>query len=447
MSVACGFRAVVALALGCALSACSSTTDSLGGNPEQQAVETPPPDPTSTSTSPPSPPPPPKLIPLSGPDTYDSAFRDVIVKDPADIEARVDDAYEQLFHGDPDTEAIYFEIGNDEATIKDLYHGGDERTEGIGLGMLYSVELGRREEFDKLWTHAKRKLRLSNGANAGYYPSFCDTSSTTEAACVDPYGMEMFAMSLIFAHDVWDAKSIDYGADALELLDVMRHQEDRNGGLVDGVTNVFDAETHLVFDVPNVSAASRTRPSILMPAFYVLWSEATGDAFYQDAADAARDLLTSASSNSPAAGLFPQATYFDGKPVAGRDTFAAEAYRVFPNIVLDLMWTQGSAWESSSLDRVLTFFYGLGIEKYGTEFKLDGSVVDTNREEALIAVNGLVAARSSTIPLEERKAFIQAVWDQATPADSTKVERKTRYFKGLMQLFALLVLSGKMRVL
>ena len=104
--------------------------------------------------------------------------------------------------------------------------------------------------------------------------------------CVDPYGAQQFAMSLIFAHDRWpDIDQIDYGADALAIFDTMLHKEQQNGGIsADGVTNTFDAETDLVLDQPNATFGAQTRPSILMPAYYELWAQATGNPFFHTAA-------------------------------------------------------------------------------------------------------------------------------------------------------------------
>jgi endo-1,4-beta-D-glucanase Y len=60
----------------------------------------------------------------------------------------------QLFHGDPSTEAIYFTTGADQAYILDIFHG-DVRSEGLGFGMMIAVELGKRDEFDRLWRYTK----------------------------------------------------------------------------------------------------------------------------------------------------------------------------------------------------------------------------------------------------------------------------------------------------
>lgn len=432
---------LVAVALA-ASTGCTSTVDSLGHDESGR---------TGGEKVPQS------LAPLHGPDTYDNSFKDVLVSlqlTDKDIDDKVEGAFQQLFHGtassdlnDPTSQAIFFPLANtdDEAYIYDVYHR-DVRTEGLGLGMLIAVELDHQPEFDKLWNYAKREKQQTSGASSGYYNSRCDQTSMQTIGCLDPYGLQMFAMALIFAHDRWRTSAvgnIDYEADALGLLDVMLNKERENGGIVDGYTNTFDAETSLVFDEPKTSAAWRTRPSILMPAFYELWAQATGNTFFSSAADAARAFFVSLEQVDDIRdnGLIPLRAAFDGTPVPGSETFQAEAYRVFPNLVLDEIWSVGAPSNANEFNTILKFFLSQGFSKYGAEYHLDGTVLPdkTEHEIALVLVNGVTAARS-TIADSDRQRFIQAVWDMDTPVG------EYRYFEGMMQLFALCILSGKMQV-
>jgi oligosaccharide reducing-end xylanase len=242
-------------------------------------------------------------------------------------------------------------------------------------------------------------------------------------------------MALIFAHDRWPVVDIDYGADALDIIDVMLHKQD-HGDAGSAVTNTFDDETKLVFDVPSIDAASRTRPSVLMPAFYELWTQATGNKFFAEAAASARTLFNATEAETT--GLIPLRSYFDGTPVPGSDTFTPEAYRVLPNIVLDNLWTVDKQTTAvKELNLVLGFFESQGLTKYGTEYELDGTVVQAMHEPALVFVNGMAAMLST---IDSRADFMNAVWTAKTPTGTP------RYYQGIMQLFALLVLSGKMQV-
>ncbi|HEV8550355.1 MAG TPA: glycosyl hydrolase family 8, partial [Polyangiaceae bacterium] len=263
-----------------------------------------------------------------------------------------------------------------------------------------------------------------------------DTSSS-KIACVDPYGLQQFAMSLIFAHDRWGSDGdIDYEADALDILNVMRRKEEMNGGVIDNVTNTFDAETQLAFDIPNTDHASITRPSALMPAYYELWSIATGDSFWSDAAEKARGFFSKAA--NPATGLMPLRAYFDSRPVSGSDTYGPEACRVMINIVLDAIWLGTDPNGVPECERVLQFFQTQGVP--GSQYALDGDVIDKSPETSLVVVNGITAA-VATEKVTGRKDFINAVWKGQTVMPSN------RYYTGILQLFALLVLSGRMQVL
>jgi len=375
------------------------------------------------------------LRPLSGPDTYPNVFKDVLGKTDLEISTKIGKTYEQLFHGDPASEAVYFEQDDGTAYIRDTLHD-DVRTEGIGHGMIITVQLDKRDEFEKLWLYADGTLKVTTGPNAGYFRSRCQILTEVED-CLDPYGLQQMLMALIFAHGRWgsDTGAIDYEQHALELLDLIRNKEQMNGGIVDGVTDTFDTETKLVFDLPNASSASYTRPAIEMPAFYELWAQATGDVFYAEAAAAARAYWKRA--EHPETGLLPWRAYFDGKPVEDWAMFEPEGYRVSYNIALDRIWFGSDAWHVEHSDRMIAFFDGIGINVYGRVYSLDGEVLQGDREPSLVAANGPVAMLA-THPASA--AFIEAVWNLPIPTYDP------RYYNGTLQLLALITMAGQYRV-
>ena len=375
-------------------------------------------------------------LPLTGPASYPNALSEVLGISATDISSRLEEVFEQLFHGDPATEALYFAAGDDQAYIQDILHG-DVRTEGMGYGMLITVQLDKRTEFDRLWRYARAALEIKSGPNRGYYSSYCDTADASREPCIDPFGHSLFVTALLLAEGRWGstASAIDYGADALELINVMRTKETESDAVQSGVTNMFDSETHLPFDAPDTSAAGYTRPAVVMPAFYELWAQATDDPFWMDAATAGRQFWERTASLRT--GLMPVRADFDGTPVSGWALFRPEAYRVHLNIVLDRIWFGGSNWEIENSDRVLGFFDSQGFFSYGRVYTLDGEPVDTDRDNSLVAVNGTTAL-IATLP--ERTAFLRALWDLETPTD------EFRYFEGILQLLGLIVLAGEFRV-
>jgi oligosaccharide reducing-end xylanase len=107
-------------------------------------------------------------------------------------------------------------------------------------------------------------------------------------------------------------------------------------------------------------------------------------------------------------------------------------------LALDAIWFPGAdPWVVEAADRLIGFFWSQGVEVYGSEFTLDGTVLDPDHETALVAANGAVAAVATRV---ERAAFIQAVWDMETPSGPA------RYYAGMLDLLALLVLGGRFQV-
>ncbi len=407
-----------------ALIACRTTVDSLGHNDVAEAG-------------------PRMLFPLVGPPSYPNALRDLGHTD-QEISDKINSVFNQLFHGDPGTQAIFFPVGSDEANIQDTYHSNEIRTEGIGYGMIITVELNKQLEFDQLWRYAKSELMEVSAPTRGYFKSYCDTSpdnSTSPSRCLDPFGLEQFVMALIFAHDRWgdgdssDAGHIDYETDALSLFDVMRNKESENGGIVGDVTNTFDNVTQLVFNEPNTESSDFTRPSAEMPAYYEMWAQATRDPFWSAAASSARNYWKSVTNSNT--GLIPIRAYFSGQLYPGWDRHGPEGYRAQLNMVLDKIWIDSDPWDVTEADQLIKFFSNLG-PGYGMSYRLDGTVIDaTPNDPAIAAANGMTALIATN---SNRVNFLNAVWNLTTPTG------QTRYYAGVLDLLALLVLSGQYRV-
>ncbi|HEY7376715.1 MAG TPA: glycosyl hydrolase family 8 [Polyangia bacterium] len=380
------------------------------------------------------------LRPLNKLPSYPNPFKDRGKSD-ADIATKIDMAFQSLFHGDPSMQAIYFELPPDQAYVQDILHNSEVRTEGIGLLMMVCVELDKRMEFDRLWRYAMNVLEYKDGARRGYFQSTCDTVMATEV-CDDPYGEAQMTTALIFAHDRWGSTTgmINYEAGAVALLDVMRHKQDQNGGIVSGVTNTFDVASALPYDLPiSWLAVDRVgRPSIVMPGHYDLWQQATGDAFWTRAAVASRDYWTKTA--YPTTGLMPVRATFDGEMVPNWNAYQPEAYRAQINMALDQIWSKGGlgpGWNRTEANLLLSFFTKAGINAYGTSYTLDGTPVNPARENALVAVNGVTAMLADTL---DRSDYVDQVWALPIP---TLVPR---YYQGILYLTSLLILSGQYQI-
>jgi oligosaccharide reducing-end xylanase len=374
-----------------------------------------------------------KLAPLAGPASYPDAFRDLLGKSDSEISGKIERVFEQLFHGDPSTEAIFVPVGTDKAYIVDSFHN-DVRTEGIGLAMIITVSLDKRDEFDRLWRYAK-SIQVVDGAAQGYFPSQCNSPDTM--SCYDPFGLQNVAMALLLARGRWQTSpgSIDYGSEAAALLDMIRNKEIYNCGVADRITAPFDAKSKLPYAEPTVASAGVSSPSIVMPAYYDLWYRATSDSFWQQAASAAR-AYWKASANS-ATGLMPVRAGFDGVAVPGFDTFSAESHRIPFNMALDGIWSGGQSWLVDESNQLLQFFNAQGLTTYGVEFSLAGKTIQSMHNGSLVAANGALALVATS---DVRRDFANEVWNLTTPTGST------RYFAGIMQLTALVLMSGQLRV-
>jgi oligosaccharide reducing-end xylanase len=394
-----------------ALASCTTTVDSVGYNGAGGGAH---------------------LRPLKQLPSYPNPFRDDLKKSDTDIATKIANTFAQLFYGAAD-QVIYYPTA-DQAYIQDVLHG-DIRTEGIGLAMMICVQLDKRSEFDRLWNYATAQMKQVAAPRAGYFQSSCDTVNGTEP-CDDPYGMSQMLTALIFAHDRWTSTSgpVNYEAGALELLDVMRHKQDQNGGVVGGITDVFDSSTTLPYSVPNVAAAAASvgRPSIVMPAYYDLWEQATADPFWTRAAAAARAYWQRSADTKT--GLTPIRADFDGTPEIYYERFGPEAYRTQINFTLDYIWSGPNDWDVEETDKLLRFFFDKGI---GTSYMLDGSAPMGPKDPALVVVTGVNAMIGTD---SSRIEFMGGVWDFVLPTGMP------RYYSGIIDMTALLIMSGQYRI-
>jgi oligosaccharide reducing-end xylanase len=417
-------RVVWLFVLLAAAAGCQDTTDSLGSN-EASALHAVTKHPTTW---------------------YPNPLHDVLGQSQTAISNKINSVYNQLFHGDANSQAIYVPVANsDEAYIYDVLHA-QVRTEGQGLGMMIEVELSggktNQSEFDSLWRYAKNELQVTKGASTGYFDSFCDSADQmTSTTCLDPYGLQMFLTALIFAHDKWgSAGAVNYQAEALAILHTMRFiEEDNGGGVAGGVTNTFDVTDPmhtLPYSFPDTSSMGQTRPSIVMPGFYAVWAEAANDPMFADAATSGRTLWAAAA--DPMTGLTPIRSTFTGTPVMGWAVFDPESYRAQINMVIDQYWT-GITSSTPIANQILAFFTGEGLSSYGTSYSIDGmTCTNTFHEPSLVVSNAIAAGISTNM---DRQQYLSALWNLQTPTGTG------RYYTGILQLLGLMILGGQFQII
>ncbi len=374
------------------------------------------------------------LHPLTKPASYPNPLRDVLKISPSTlITTKIQNVYNQLFHGDPNTQAIYYAVGN-QAYILDVLHN-QHRTEGQGLGMMFAVQQHQQKDFDPLWRYAKAQLQVTSGPTAGYFNSYCDSADQNSSTmCLDPFGLEQMLTALIFAHDLWgSAGAIDYQKDALALFDLIRHKADETADAGATVTNLFDATTNLPYALPDSTYSGQTRPSIVMPAYYAVWAQATLDPTFGLAAASGRTFLNGVADDST--GLVPARATFAGMPVGGWAVFNPEAYRTQVNMVIDDFWSGGTTF-TQELNRLLSFF--TSMPGYGTSYSVDGTELNSARETSLIIANAVAAGDSTN---GDTTQYLSALWSMPVPTGNS------RYFSGIMQLWALMILGGQFQII
>ena len=372
---------------------------------------------------------------------------------PAEVTEKINSAFEQLFHGNAETQAVFYPAGaNTNGALAYIYDAGnqDVRSEGMSYGMMIAVQLNRRAEFDALWNWARTYMfhDASNHPAYGFFAWSMKTNGTPNDEMPAPDGEEYFATSLYFAAGRWGngAGIYNYQAEADRLLTHMRHRALIAGPTANGPRTtgaLFDAEHYMARFTPETNNWNHTDPSYHLPAFYELWSRwgpLADRAFWEQAAAASRDFFQRAA--HPVTGLTPDYANFDGTPWAapwhpGSANFGFDSWRTAMNWSVDWAWWAKDSREKTLSDRLQTFFAGQGITNYANQYTLDGKPLSTDHSPGLTAINA-VASLSATQP--RAKDFVNELWNVPVPTG------KWRYYDGMLYLMGLLHCGGEFRV-
>lgn len=415
-------RSFVCMVFAVVLAACGETTDIIG----TRAVEATVPDPDAGSDLDAGP-----DVDV-GPEVPDDILGGVGVPQP-DADSKIRSAYEQLFFGDADTEAIYFEPDDDSGYIEDI-KDGDVRTDAIGYGMLVTVQLDEREVFDKLWTWAKRHMLHTTAPREGLLSWRCQTDGTgcDDTAVAD--ATSVIATALFMAQARWgDGGGHPYEADANMLIDAMVLTVERNGAVVDNVGNLFDRDTKLPRRYSQGADTPYLPTDYLMPAFYDYWAKwrSSDASFWTEASLASRQLLRRAPMDDN--GLIPFEIDGNGEPKP--DTRYDEvAARTLANRWFLQAWRGPYAWIPEQNAMLLDFL--LAQDPLVSAYELDGARYGDRNTGAHIALTAMAAAYSGDI--EKYSSFVKALADAPIPTGMG------RYFDGVFYLISLLALSGNL---
>jgi len=416
----------------------------------------------------------------------------------AESKAKIDKAFQQLFHGDGQEERLYFETGaNENGTLAYMtdWANNDARTEGMSYGMMIAVQLDKKREFDALWNWAKTYMLVTDPDNpsVGYFAWSMGTDGTARSTGAAPDGEEYFTMALYFAAHRWgNGKGIyNYKAEADKILRGMRHHATLSGTgpfrihpndtpftppdhpwpspnnadlaraaaaggsagrmqrrlfhgpWTESIGPMVDESHFMIRFVPNV-AGGTTDASYHLPAFYELWARwgpVEDRAFWAKAADVSRDLFYKIT--GPETGLTPDRNNFDETAIVGRDgtptPFSYDSWRSASNWSVDYDWWKKDPHETVLSDRIQKFLFSQGIDKFVDRYTLDGKPLSTRHSVGMLATTAVGSFAATPGPLP--KAFVEALWNTPVPSG------EQRYYDGMLYLMSLMHCSGTFRII
>ncbi len=371
----------------------------------------------------------------------------------AEVIVKINAAFQQLFHGNPRTEAVCFPVGTNAAGplayIYDI-NSRDVRSEGMSYGMIIAVQLDKKAEFDALWNWSKTNMHHSSPEHPafGYFSWSMRTNGVPNDEMPAPDGEEYFATALYFASGRWgNGKGIShYRAEADRILTDMRHRKSITGKTVKGTqtaTNLFHPGHKMVRFTPDVENSERTDASYHLPAFYELWARfgpAEDRVFWKEAASVSRDYFCRAA--HPSTGLTPEYGNFDGTPWVApwnprSGDFVADAWRTAMNWSVDWAWWNADPRQIELSDRLQAFFESKGLATYPARVTLDGKPLGQDHSTGLVAMN---ATASLAADHPRAKQFVAALWNAPVPTG------QFRYYDGMLYLLGMLHCSGEFRV-
>lgn len=370
---------------------------------------------------------------------YRNVFVEMGIPEDA-VSKRLEEIKHQFFYGE---DSFYHEVGEDMAYLEDTGNF-DARTEGMSYGMMICVQLGMKEEFDRLWKWAKTYMYMETGENEGYFAWSCGTDGTRNADGPAPDGEEFFAMALFFAaHRFGNGEGIfDYEKQAKDILRACLHkgEKGRPGH------PMWNRDNHQILFVPGIDY---TDPSYHLPHFYELfagWADAEDAVFWKEAAAVSRRYLALAC--HPETGFSAEYAEFDGSPMKRpipwttdrHDWFFSDAYRTAANIGLDYAWN------------------GIDVGQVRAAYRIQRALLKDMRADSyhIYEVDGRIAGEKALHPFAITATVAQSVL-AVEPDDVAKEwvmkffgmplrTGERRYYDNCLYFFAFLALSGNYRI-
>jgi len=306
-----------------------------------------------------------------------------------------------------------YRVCNDDTTIT--------ISEGIGYGMLLTAYFGERERFDRLFDFYKSK-RTSKAHNLMAWQvtrtGIKDSGSATD-------GDIDVAFALIVAHYQWGG---DYLTEADSILTILK-----DNYFVDTCSDGI----YVMKPGGHWGGCDVTDLSYYTPAYFRVFAEATGNAFWDDVADDAYIILNNGANVTT--GLVPDWQSYDGVPGGTSnwkwlDYYRYDACRVPWRMALDYIWNGDSKAQSWCV-KISKFANSLGAANIVDGYELDGMPHENAKYNNSpfvggFAVGGMSYSQAMVDSFASRLLYLDGVgWDD-------------QYFNLSLRCLYMLVLTG-----
>lgn len=368
---------------------------------------------------------------------YRNMFKNVLGKTDAEIDAKVEAAFQHIFYG-TSNQKLYYEVGSDMAYMLDV-NNNDVRSEGMSYGLMICLQLDKQAEFDKLWKWTKTYMQHSSGNLDGFFKWQLGTGGNTIDNNPAPDGEAYFITALFFAANRWGNGTGIFNYEAEAQSTIQKVQSKTGAG---GINSLFNTNSKLITFGPNGGSYDFTDPSYNLPGFFELWGRWSNSntSFWKETPAAARKLIRDASHST--SGLSADYSEFNGQPKevsfnADADRFMYDAWRTIMNLGMDYHWFKADAQQPVIAERYLNFFKNQG-SGYVNHYDWNGSNANGDHSTGLVACNAAATLAVDNPTLT--RPFLNEFWNVGLPSGTY------RYYDGMLYMLGLLNCSGDFKV-
>lgn len=300
-------------------------------------------------------------------------------------------------------------------------------SEGQSYGMMLALQNNDQATFDHIWYWTKTYLQPAQPQGLFCWKAQTNGTPIEEDAAAD--ADEMIALALIMASNRWGDKTgiYNYSAQAEEVL-----------------ARILTAEvTDDNYFMASPTTAQLFNPSYLMPAFYKMFEEFTGESRWRQTAENTFVLINrclKSSLGNTENGLVPDWCDKNGNPGPSgmSGIFSYDAMRVPYYIALDEIWFGEDDYARAYLGRIITNFFGPAYDSFGSEYNLNGTKTASEYEISYLGsfTGGAMGATNEA----DKVNFFNAL--MATPFATGAY----KYYDICWHNFGLLLSSGNFRI-